>query len=83
MYVLEHPGGWSLHLMYLIFQSTVVGLDGEDGRNVQRPVEVETESGEGRVTILHHSLKEINVLEVLPKMATVILIPVPVRIKFR
>ena len=68
--------------MYLIFQFTVVGLDGEDGPDAQRPVEVEHGWGKGHVTILHHNMEEINVLEVLPKMATVMLIPVPVRIKF-
>ena len=56
----------------------MVGLDGEDGLDVQWPVEVDSDHGQGHVTALHHNMEEMDVLEVLQEIAPVALIHVPV-----
>ena len=58
------------------------GPVGGDGLDVQSPVEVDPDQDQGHVTTQLHNMEEINVLEVPPRMATVTLTPVLVRIKF-
>ena len=56
----------------------VVGLDGEDGLDVQRPVEVDQDQGQGHVTIPVHNMEGIIVEEFLTRLLPVTLIPVQV-----
>ena len=56
----------------------VVGLDGEDGLDVQQPVEVDQDQGQGHVTTPVHNMEEIIVEEFLTRLLPVTLIPVQV-----
>ena len=57
------------------------GLIGEDGLDVQYPVEVDSDQGQGHVTTPVHNMEGTTVQEVLKRVVTATFIPVLVSTK--